>query len=446
MMQRIEMAEEQPLQNTNPTVIKVVGVGGGGVNAVNRMIDMGISDVEMIAINTDRQALSIAKADTKIVIGEKITGGLGAGMDPVKGEQSAEADVERIEQALRGANLVFVTSGFGGGTGTGASPVIARIAKSVGALTIGIVTKPFEMEGTLRMKVAEDGIRRMLDNVDSLILIPNENLFKILGDRTSYQDAIRASDDVLRQGVQGIADIITVPSVFVNIDFADVKSMIEISRGRAHMGIGHSKGEGRVRTAMEAALRNPLLEVENIKGAKGILANIVCSKDFTIAEYREAARVLHSFADADAHIKIGVSNDETMKDEIKVTVIATGFEAGAVSAVEDEEEIILPVRQERVSAAAVQKPKERELLNDTDEDPVVREEVKAPAAIVEKKSSVVMPVTAEKKPFRLPYEVVSEEELDRHKRLGNLEDMESPTDADIDTPAFMRRQSILKRS
>lgn len=437
-MHRIEL--DQSSQNaTNPTIIKVVGVGGGGVNAVNRMIDMGIKNVEMIAVNTDRQALSVALADVSIVIGEKITGGLGAGMDPVKGEASAREDAAKIEQALRGAHLVFITSGFGGGTGTGASPVIAEIAKNMGALVVGIITKPFEMEGSLRMKIAEDGIKKMLAVVDSLILIPNENLFRILGDRTPYQEAIRAADDVLRQGVAGISDIITIPNTFVNIDFADIRAMIELSRGRAHMGIGSGKDDNRVKKAMDAALHNPLLDIENIRGAKGLLANIVCSKDFSIAEYREAAATLESYADSDARIKIGVTNDESLKEEVRVTVIATGFEAAeAVKHEERTEEKAL--REERRTTEREARPERERVLPQRDRDAPSRAR-----EYVLSDSTPAPEASSEKPKIDLPFTVVDDADLERHIRRGNLEDMESLTDEDIEVPAFMRRQSALKR-
>lgn len=316
----------------NPTVIKVVGVGGGGGNAVNRMVEVDLQNVEFISVNTDKQALSYSKAAQKIVIGEEITGGLGAGTDPTRGERAALEDIERIEAALRGAHLVFITSGFGGGTGTGASPVIAKVAKEMGALTIGVVTKPFEMEGQLKRQRAEEGIEKMLDYVDSLIVIPNENLIKILDKNISFEHALRVADDVLRNGVQGISDIITVPGMIVNVDFADIRTMVELSRGIAHMGIGIGKGEDRIQEAVHNALHNPLLEVESVKGAKGLLANLVCPKNFSLQEYNQASTIINSYADVNANIKIGTCTDESLDDEIRVTVIATGFQQNSKKA------------------------------------------------------------------------------------------------------------------
>ncbi|MEK6797058.1 MAG: cell division protein FtsZ [Spirochaetota bacterium] len=439
-MHRIEL-DQSAMSATNPTIIKVVGVGGGGVNAINRMIDMGIKNVEMIAVNTDRQALSVALADTSLVIGEKITGGLGAGMDPVKGEASAREDAGKIEQALRGAHLVFITSGFGGGTGTGAAPVIAEIAKGMGALVVGIITKPFEMEGSLRMKIAEDGIKKMLSVVDSLILIPNENLFRILGDRTPYQEAIRAADDVLRQGVAGISDIITIPNTFVNIDFADIRTMIELSRGRAHMGIGSGKDDDRVKKAMDAALHNPLLDIDNIHGAKGILANIVCSKDFSIAEYREAAALLESYADSDARIKIGVTSDESLKEEIRVTVIATGFEATAAQKTSERIEE-KGVREERRMIERPAAPDRERTAPSRDREAPAR----AKEYVLSDNTGPVAEAPADKPKIELPFTVVDDKDLEQHIRRGNLEDLDSLSDEDVEIPAFMRRQSVLKRS
>ncbi|MEI0446809.1 cell division protein FtsZ [Brachyspira intermedia] len=311
------------------TVIKVIGVGNGGCNAVNRMIEEGLKDVEFIAMNTDAQALSRSNAPTRIVLGDRVTQGLGAGTDPDKGAEAAREDIANIEEVVSGANLVFIASSFGGGTGTGASPVVAEAAKKAGALTIGVVTKPFEYEGKLKMSRAESGIDKMLTVVDSLIIIPNENLYDMVDmDDYSYEEALSVVDDILRQGVQGISDIIT-QTGFINVDFADVKTMISLSNGRAHLGIGVGKGDDRLQKAITNAFENPLLDVSSIKNARGILANIVCPKDFAMKEYREASKIINNYANDNANIKIGVCPKEDIKDEIIVTIVATGFDANS---------------------------------------------------------------------------------------------------------------------
>ena len=311
------------------TVIKVIGVGNGGCNAVNRMIEEGLENVEFIAMNTDSQALSRSNAPTRVVLGDRITQGLGAGTDPEKGAEAAREDIAKIEELVSGANLVFIASSFGGGTGTGASPVVAEAAKKAGALTIGVVTKPFEYEGKLKMNRAEAGIDKMLTVVDSLIIIPNENLYDMVDmDNYSYEQALSVVDDILRQGVQGISDIIT-QTGFINVDFADVRTMISLSNGRAHLGIGVGKGDERLKKAINNAFENPLLDVSSIKNARGILANIVCPKDFAMREYREASKIINNYANENANIKIGVCPKEELKDEIIVTIVATGFDANA---------------------------------------------------------------------------------------------------------------------
>ncbi|WP_157159634.1 cell division protein FtsZ [Brachyspira pilosicoli] len=308
------------------TVIKVIGVGNGGCNAINRMIAEGLENVDFIAMNTDAQALSRSNAPTIIVLGDRVTQGLGAGTDPEKGAEAAREDVAKIEEIVSGANLVFIASSFGGGTGTGASPVVAEAAKKAGALTIGVVTKPFEYEGRLKMERAEAGIEKMLTVVDSLIIIPNENLYDMVDmDNYKYEEALAVVDDILRQGVQGISDIITQVG-FINVDFADVKTMISLSNGRAHLGIGVGKGDDRLHKAITNAFENPLLDVASIKNARGILANIVCPKDFGMKEYREASKIINNYANENANIKIGVCTKEDIKDEIIVTIVATGFD------------------------------------------------------------------------------------------------------------------------
>lgn len=314
--------------NDSGTVIKVIGVGNGGCNAVNRMIEEGLKGVDFVAMNTDKQALSRSNAETKIVLGERVTQGLGAGTDPEKGAEAAKEDIAKIEEIIKGANLVFIASSFGGGTGTGASPVVADIAKKVGALTIGVVTKPFKYEGKLKMNRAESGIEKMFTVVDSLIIIPNENLYDMVdAENYGYTGAFSIIDDILRQGVQGISDIITQTGFGVNTDFADVRTMISLSNGRAHLGIGIGKGENRVEKAITNAFENPLLDVSSIRNSRGVLANIVAPKDFGLKEYREATEKISSYAHEDANIKIGTCIDESLNEEIRVTIVATGFEA-----------------------------------------------------------------------------------------------------------------------
>ena len=331
---RIELADNSKgsakmnsLLNDSGTVIKVIGVGNGGCNAVNRMIEEGLSGVDFVAMNTDKQALSRSNAETKIVLGERVTQGLGAGTDPEKGAEAAREDVAKIEEIINGANLVFIASSFGGGTGTGASPVVAEISKKCGALTIGVVTKPFKYEGKLKMNRAEAGIEKMFSVVDSLIIIPNENLYDMVdAENYGYTGAFSIIDDILRQGVQGISDIITQTGFGVNTDFADVRTMISLSNGRAHLGIGIGKGENRVEKAITNAFENPLLDVSSIRNSRGVLANIVAPKDFGLKEYREATERISGYAHEDANIKIGTCIDENLDNEIRVTIVATGFE------------------------------------------------------------------------------------------------------------------------
>src|SRR4051812_28109157 len=307
-------------------VIKVVGVGGGGTNAVNRMVDAGLRGVEFIAANTDAQALQMCDADIKLNIGHEVTKGLGAGANPDVGFASAAESRDDIKEALKGADMVFVTAGEGGGTGTGAAPVIAEIAKNeIGALTVGVVTKPFEFEGTQRGRQAEDGIARLRDVVDTLIVIPNEKLLAIVERRTSILDAFRQADDVLRQGVQGITDLITIPGL-INLDFADVRTIMT-DAGSALMGIGVGSGEDRASEAARNAISSPLLE-ENVEGATGILLNITGGRDLGLFEINEAAEIVQGAADSNANIIFGSVIDDALGDEVRVTVIATGFDHG----------------------------------------------------------------------------------------------------------------------
>ena len=302
--------------------IKVIGVGGAGNNAVNRMVDAGIKGVEFIAVNTDRQALVLSKAATKIQIGEKITRGLGAGANPDIGAQAAEESKAEIAEALRGADMVFVTAGMGGGTGTGAAPIVAACAKEMGILTIGVVTKPFTFEGKKRLSQAERGIESLKGKVDSLVVIPNDKLLQIIDRKTSIVEAFKMADDVLRQGVQGISDLIAIPGL-VNLDFADVKTIM-LNQGMAHMGIGKASGENRAEDAAKQAIQSPLLET-SIEGAKGVIINITASPDIGLDEIETASSIISQQADEDANIIWGAAFDENMDDSISVTVIATGF-------------------------------------------------------------------------------------------------------------------------
>jgi len=303
--------------------IKVVGIGGGGNNAVNRMISAGLKGVEFIAINTDKQALFLSKANTKIQIGEKLTKGLGAGANPEIGEKAANESREEISQALKGADMVFITAGMGGGTGTGAAPVVAQIAKEMGILCVGVVTKPFTFEGRKRMQYAERGIENLKSVVDTLVTIPNDRLLQVAEKKTSVVDAFKMADDVLRQGVQGISDLITVPGL-INLDFADVKTIM-LNTGLAHMGIGRASGEDRAEEATRKAIESPLLET-TIDGAKGVLLNITGGSDLGLFEVDIAAGIIEKSVDPDANIIIGAVIDENLENEIIITVIATGFD------------------------------------------------------------------------------------------------------------------------
>ena len=303
--------------------IKVVGVGGAGNNAVNRMVEIGINGVEFIAVNTDKQALGQSKAPTKIQIGEKITRGLGAGSDPLIGEKSAEESREEIANALKGSDMVFVTAGMGGGTGTGAAPIVAQIAKELNILTVAVVTKPFSFEGKKRMQSAEKGVASLKEKVDTLVAIPNDRLLSTAERKTSMIEAFTMSDEVLRQGVQGISDLIAVPGL-INLDFADVKTIM-YDTGMAHMGIGRASGENRAEEAAKAAINSPLLE-SSIEGARGVLLNITGGKDLGIFEVNTAAELVQKSIDPEANIIFGAVIDEDMEDEISVTVIATGFD------------------------------------------------------------------------------------------------------------------------
>ncbi|MEA4900060.1 cell division protein FtsZ [Desulfitobacterium sp.] len=303
--------------------IKVVGVGGGGNNAVNRMITAGLKGVEFVSVNTDAQALNLSRAGQKVQIGTKLTKGLGAGANPEVGAKAAEESRDELLETLKGVDMVFVTAGMGGGTGTGAAPIVAEVAKELGALTVGVVTRPFTFEGRKRAMQAEKGIAELKSKVDTLITIPNDRLLQVVDKNTTIHEAFRIADDVLRQGVQGISDLIAVPGL-INLDFADVKTIMK-NTGSALMGIGQATGENRAADAARKAISSPLLET-SIEGAKGVLLNITGGQNMTLFEVNEASEIIAEAADPEANIIFGAVIDESLKDEVRVTVIATGFD------------------------------------------------------------------------------------------------------------------------
>ncbi len=331
-------------------VIKVVGVGGGGCNAINRMIASRMQEVEFIAVNTDNQALAQSMAPIKIRIGDKLTKGLGAGGDPEVGEKSAEESNEEIREALQGADMIFITAGMGGGTGTGAAPVVAQIAQDLGALTVGVITKPFAFEGNRRRRFADDGANLLKEKVDTLITVPNDRLLQLADKKMAMASAFALADDVLRQGIQGISDTITIPGL-INLDFADVKSVMS-DAGSALMAIGRASGDNRAAEAARAAVASPLLDV-SIEGAKGVLLNITGS-DYTLFEVNEAAQIIQEAADPDANIIFGAVIDETMQGDLQIIVIATGFD-GRASRVAQQQRI-----QQQVEQPQPQRPRPAE--------------------------------------------------------------------------------------
>jgi cell division protein FtsZ len=341
--------QERPTDVAAPqnylAVIKVVGIGGGGVNAINRMIEVGLKGVEFIAINTDAQALLMSDADVKLDVGRELTRGLGAGADPEVGKKAAEDHAEEIEEVLKGADMVFVTAGEGGGTGTGGAPVVAKIAKSLGALTIGVVTRPFTFEGRRRANQAESGITNLREEVDTLIIIPNDRLLSISDRAVSMLDAFRSADQVLLSGVQGITDLITTPGL-INLDFADVKSVMS-GAGSALMGIGSARGDNRAVEAAEKAISSPLLE-QSMDGARGVLLSIAGGSDLGLFEINDAAQLVTDAAHPDANIIFGAVIDDALGDEVRVTVIAAGFDGGTPA--------YRPVEAPRRTAAHAQQP------------------------------------------------------------------------------------------
>ena len=360
------------MENNNFASIKVIGVGGAGTNAVNRMIESGLQGVDFIAVNTDKQALTLSKAPTKVQIGDKLTKGLGAGANPEVGKHAAEESREEISNFIKGADLVFVTCGMGGGTGTGAAPVIAELARDMGILTIGVVSKPFMFEGRQRMKNAEAGIERLKANVDTLVVVPNDRLLSVVTKGTSVTEAFRIADDTLRQGIQGISDLIAVPNL-INLDFADVRTVME-ARGLAHMGIGVGKGENRMVDAARQAISSPMLET-SIDGARAVLINITGGPDTSIIDINEAAQMITQAADPEANIIFGAGIDENLEDEVRITVIATGFESnpfGSAAKAEPEKTAEKTAEPERTESAAPRRERlvELEDENDTPVSPI----------------------------------------------------------------------------
>jgi cell division protein FtsZ len=360
--------------------IKVVGVGGGGSNAVNRMITEGLGGVEFIVVNTDNQALMLSKAKTRVRIGDKLTRGLGAGGNPEIGRKAAEESADELYEVLRGADMVFIASGMGGGTGTGASPVVAQIAKELGALTIGVVTRPFTFEGARRQGQAESGIEGLKSQVDTLIVIPNDRLLQIADKRASLQTAFSLADDVLRQGIQGISELITVPAL-INLDFADVRTIMS-EGGAALMAVGRATGDDRARRAAEAAISSALLDV-TIDGARGILFNITSGTDLSLYEVNEAAAIIKESAHPEVNLIFGAQVDESMGDEVRITVIATGFETSRVARKLDQQPAFRPQRdqtQTNYRSQPAQQPAPRANYNPPAAPPPPREQAPEPPA------------------------------------------------------------------
>jgi cell division protein FtsZ len=353
---------DRSLQPESFARIKVVGIGGGGCNAVNRMIDEGLTGIEFIAVNTDAQALQFSKAKVRVRIGEKSTRGLGAGGDPRIGRVAAEESAEELYEVLKGSDMVFVTAGLGGGTGTGGAAVVAQIAKEIGALTIGVVTRPFTFEGTHRAKAAEEGTIALKEHADTLIIIPNDRLLQIVDKRAGLQDAFKVADDVLRQGIQGISELITVPGL-INLDFADVRTIMS-EGGAALMAVGQASGEDRAVKAAEIAISNQLLDV-TIDGARGILFNVTGGEDLKLFEVNQAAAIIKETAHPEVNLIFGAVIDESMGDNLRITVIATGFEGQSLSAaINKAEPKHNPVPKQRPLPSMLDKEAEND-----DEDP-----------------------------------------------------------------------------
>ena len=403
---RISFNEE----TRNDAKIKVIGVGGGGGNAVNRMIDAGMDGIEFVVANTDLQALRMSRAPMKIQLGVKLTNGLGAGANPEVGRKAALEDSDKIIEALEGADMVFVTTGLGGGTGTGAAPVIASLASEMGALTVAVVTKPFAFEGKRRMQQAERGVSELMESVDTTIVIPNEKLLGVAQD-AGFFESFRVADDILRQGVQGISDIITIPGI-INRDFADVKAIMA-RMGYAVMGAATANGARRATEAAQKAIASPLLEAGAIDGARGILINITGSASLKLAEVQEACTIIQSAAHEDANIIFGAVLDEKMKDAVKITVIATGFKDG------DRQ------RRREEARLAYSSPRESFMVTEDDFADDVNPDLPSP---------MIMEDAQTPEPLPAPAEVISLDSM-RNIMVANFEQ------ADLDVPAFLRKRA-----
>ncbi|WP_433605048.1 cell division protein FtsZ [Prescottella agglutinans] len=403
-------------------VIKVVGIGGGGVNAVNRMIEQGLKGVEFIAVNTDAQALLMSDADVKLDVGRELTRGLGAGADPEVGRKAAEDHKDEIEEVLKGADMVFVTAGEGGGTGTGGAPVVASIARKLGALTIGVVTRPFSFEGKRRGTQAESGIAALRESCDTLIVIPNDRLLQLGDAAVSLMDAFRSADEVLLNGVQGITDLITTPGL-INVDFADVKSVMS-GAGSALMGIGSARGEGRSIKAAETAINSPLLEA-SMEGARGVLLSIAGGSDLGLFEINEAASLVQEAAHIDANIIFGTVIDDSLGDEVRVTVIAAGFDGGAP--VKRPLEVQSAIGRGNIGAGRAGEVGQSERPAAAAPAAAAPAEPVAPAAPAAPREPVGAPTGSSLPPLGSP--------APRVVPVGN----EEGEDDDVDVPSFMRR-------
>ena len=417
------------MENNNFASIKVIGVGGAGTNAVNRMIESGLQGVDFIAVNTDKQALTLSKAPTKVQIGDKLTKGLGAGANPEVGKHAAEESREEISNFIKGADLVFVTCGMGGGTGTGAAPVIAELARDMGILTIGVVSKPFLFEGRQRMKNAEAGIERLKANVDTLVVVPNDRLLSVVTKGTSVTEAFRIADDTLRQGIQGISDLIAVPNL-INLDFADVRTVME-ARGLAHMGIGVGKGENRMVDAARQAISSPMLET-SIDGARAVLINITGGPDTSIIDINEAAQMITQAADPEANIIFGAGIDENLEDEVHITVIATGFESNPFgsTAKAEPEKIEKAAETTRVETAAAPRRERMVELEEEGETPV--------SPIFERRANRAP------RPSREEMERRAQQPAPRRPRVyqdGASDDNRTRRGFTPDTPSFLKRNN-----
>ena len=417
------------MENNNFASIKVIGVGGAGTNAVNRMIESGLQGVDFIAVNTDKQALTLSKAPTKVQIGDKLTKGLGAGANPEVGKHAAEESREEISNFIKGADLVFVTCGMGGGTGTGAAPVIAELARDMGILTIGVVSKPFLFEGRQRMKNAEAGIERLKANVDTLVVVPNDRLLSVVTKGTSVTEAFRIADDTLRQGIQGISDLIAVPNL-INLDFADVRTVME-ARGLAHLGIGVGKGENRMVDAARQAISSPMLET-SIDGARAVLINITGGPDTSIIDINEAAQMITQAADPEANIIFGAGIDENLEDEVHITVIATGFESNPFgsTAKAEPEKIEKATETTRVETAAAPRRERMVELEEEGETPV--------SPIFERRANRAP------RPSREEMERRAQQPAPRRPRVyqdGASDDNRTRRGFTPDTPSFLKRNN-----